>query len=143
MYLAAPTRVVYERLTQGMKSIFQGNQAHFSPLYIQPLPVPPTKTAHYVFGLQKVSSQVISQELSLIHGIPMQDDELTAATWLNTSELALLAGLPSREIPGIRLRKNVDFAVNAINPDMMLTNLQSVSISNLSLIHISEPTRPY
>jgi hypothetical protein len=30
--------------------------------------------------------------------------------------LALLAGLPSREIPGIRLRKNVDFAVNAINP---------------------------
>ena len=116
VYLAAPTRVVYERLTQGMKSIFQGNQAHFSPLYIQPLPVPPTKTAHYVFGLQKVSSQVISQELSLIHGIPMQDDELTAATWLNTSELALLAGLPSREIPGIRLRKNVDFAVNAINP---------------------------
>ena len=113
-----------------MKSIFQGNQAHFSPLYIQPLPVPPTKTAHYVFGLQKVSSQVISQELSLIHGIPMQDDDLTAATWLNTSELALLAGLPSREIPGIRLRKNVDFAVNAINPDMMLTNLQSVSISN-------------
>lgn len=116
VYLAAPTRVVYERLTQGMKSIFQGNQAHFSPLYIQPLTVPTTKTADYVFGLQKAISQVVIKEQALIHSLPMQDDELTAATWLNTSELALLAGLPSREIPGIRLRKNVDFAVNAINP---------------------------
>lgn len=116
VYLAAPTRTVYERLTQGMKSIFQGNQAHFSPLYVQSLPLPPSRTANFVLSIQKVASSAIGQELALIHSIPMLDDELTAATWLNTAEMALLAGLPSREIPGIRLRENVDFAVNVTNP---------------------------
>jgi hypothetical protein len=41
--------------------------------------------------------------------------KFASATWLNASELSILAGLPSREVCGIRLRRNVDFAVNPIN----------------------------
>jgi hypothetical protein len=34
VYLAAPTPVVYNRLSRAMVSVFQGNQSHFSPLKV-------------------------------------------------------------------------------------------------------------
>ena len=38
--------------------------------------------------------------------------EVFGATWLNTNELSLLAGLPAKEFPGLKIRKSVDFAPN-------------------------------
>jgi hypothetical protein len=58
----------------------------------------------------------MSNQLALIHSIPQAKQAFSAATWLNANELSLLAGLPSREVAGIKLRKNVDFAVNPVNP---------------------------
>jgi len=113
VYLAAPTPVVYDRLSHAMVSIFQGNQSHFSPLRVTPFSLE-KKDIHNLFLVQSLSRQNMSNQLALIHSIPQVKQEFSAATWLNSNELSLLAGLPSREVTGIKLRKNVDFAVNPV-----------------------------
>lgn len=115
IYLASPTAVAFERLSRAVVSIFQGNQLHFSPLKVTPFRLSEKQTVEHLFQLQ-YSPRHISQEMALAFSIPVHDKKIAAATWLNASELSLLAGLPSREVVGIRLRKNVDFAVNPINP---------------------------
>lgn len=113
VYLAAPTPVVYDRLSHAMVSIFQGNQSHFSPLRVTPFSLE-KKDIHNLFLVQSLSRQNMSNQLALIHSIPQVKQEFSAATWLNSNELSLLAGLPSREVTGIKLRKNIDFAVNPV-----------------------------
>ena len=115
VYLAAPTPVAYNRLTHAMVSIFQGNQSHFSPLRVTDFRLDKAHVDN-LFLVQNLSQQKMSQQLALIHSIPNGQKEFSAATWLNSNELSLLAGLPSREVPGIKLRKNIDFAVNPVNP---------------------------
>ncbi|MCX0340134.1 ATP-binding protein [Acinetobacter radioresistens] len=115
VYLAAPTPVVYNRLSHAMVSIFQGNQSHFSPLRVTDFSLH-KKEVHNLFLVQSLSQPNISNQLALIHSIPQAKQAFSAATWLNANELSLLAGLPSREVRGIKLRKNVDFAVNPVDP---------------------------
>ena len=116
VYLAAPTPVVYDRLSHAMVSVFQGNQSHFSPLRVTDFTLQ-KKEVHNLFLVQSLSQPNMSNQLALIHSIPQAKQEFSAATWLNANELSLLAGLPSREVAGIKLRKNVDFAVNPVNPE--------------------------
>lgn len=117
IYVAARSKTVYDRLSRGIIAIFQGNQSLFSPLQAHyfKLPEGAGRAAH-LFGLscQKANEEQLTQ--AALHSIPTRARQLVLATWLNTSELALLAGLPSRELPGIRLRDNVDFAVNVSSP---------------------------
>ncbi|MBP9726612.1 MAG: ATP-binding protein [Gammaproteobacteria bacterium] len=116
IYLAAPNQVSYDRLAHGMVSIFQGNQSHFSPLKISTFEMTGGQTIDTLFQVQRIPMLSARTELALIHSTPTDKDTICAATWLNASELSLLAGLPTKEVAGIRLRKNVDFAVNPINP---------------------------
>ncbi|MEQ1304456.1 DUF87 domain-containing protein [Acinetobacter radioresistens] len=116
VYLAAPTPVVYNRLSHAMVSIFQGNQSHFSPLRVTDFSLHKNEV-HNLFLVQSLSQPNMSTQLALIHSIPQTKQAFSAATWLNANELSLLAGLPSREVRGIKLRKNVDFAVNPVNPE--------------------------
>lgn len=115
VYLAAPTPVIYNRLSRAMVSVFQGNQSHFSPLKVTDFSVQ-KKQVHNLFLVQRLPQSNMSNQLALIHSIPQAKQAFSAATWLNANELSLLAGLPSREVAGIKLRKNVDFAVNPVNP---------------------------
>ncbi len=115
VYLAAPNKVVYERLSHAMVSIFQGNQSHFSPLEVRPFE-PETSQLQNLFLVQRIPKDSLNDQLALIHSIPYTANDVLGATWLNANELSLLAGLPSREVAGIKLRKNVDFAVNPVNP---------------------------
>lgn len=114
VYLSAKHKSIYERLVLAVSAIFQGNQSLFSPLQVQKLAVKP-QNIHQLFQINWQKSQLLTH-LALVHSIPAQDQKMALATWLNSSELAILAGLPSREVCGIRLRKNVDFAVNPVNP---------------------------
>lgn len=116
VYLAAPTPVVYNRLSHAMISIFQGNQSHFSPLRVTNFSLD-KKEIHNLFLVQHSPQPNMSSQLALIHSIPQSKQTFSVATWLNANELSLLAGLPSREVTGIKLRKNVDFAVNPVNPE--------------------------
>lgn len=112
VYLSAPDIETYDRLALAIMSIFQGNQMLFTPLQVHKISLK-DNNVHQLFGIHQIQSRRPHQTtLGLIHSIPATDQSISCATLLNASELSLFAGLPSREVCGIRLRKNVDFAVN-------------------------------
>lgn len=116
IYLAAKNKVVYDRLSSAMTSIFQGNQSHFSPLVVTPFNFDKNNKVDQLFCIQKIRKQTQDETLGLIHRIPQNKEVHCVATWLNANDISLIAGLPSTEVAGIRLRKNVDFAVNPLQP---------------------------
>lgn len=114
VYLSAKHKVVYDSLILAVTAIFQGNQSLFSPLRVQKLEMK-GRNIHQLFKIHwQKSEQPV--DAMLVHSIPTRDNQSALATYLNASELSILAGLPSREVCGIRLRKNVDFAVNPEPP---------------------------
>ena len=113
VYVAARSKSVYDQLSRGMISIFQGNQSLFTPLQSHYFTLPEGKArAAYLFGFGQHSVGGTMAAQALLHSIPVKNERMLLATWLNTSELSLIAGLPSKELPGIKLRDNVEFAVN-------------------------------
>jgi hypothetical protein len=117
IYLSAEHRSTYERLTRGALALFQGNQSGVTPLRVHALPEMPRGASGVALStlLQIRHSQMDGDAVgrALIHSTPLASDgRISAATWLNTEELALIAGLPTRELPGLTLRRNVDFALN-------------------------------
>lgn len=117
IYFGAANQQVYQRLTQSVKSIFQGNQSNVTPLKVYEMKGYKPKSFGELFQSQTFSNQeLIEAEHSnlLTHGISFNAMKKTvsASSWLNTSELAILTSFPSKELPGIKLRKSVDFAVN-------------------------------
>ena len=69
VYLAAPTPVVYNRLSRAMVSVFQGNQSHFSPLKVTDFSLQ-KKQVHNLFLVQRLPQSNMSNQLALIHSIP-------------------------------------------------------------------------
>lgn len=110
VYLSAKHKVIYERLVRAVTTIFQGNQSVFSPLQVQKLDLE-QQSIDQLFKIHWQENTQSAQAL-LVNSIPLHEKKFALATYLNASELSILAGLPSREVCGIRLRKNVDFAVN-------------------------------
>ncbi|SEI64732.1 DNA helicase HerA, contains HAS-barrel and ATPase domains [Allopseudospirillum japonicum] len=112
LYLGAADQRTFKILKQSVRSIFQGNQAGVTPLKIYPLT--PTRQLTDLLQGRVQNLLQLDEQACLIHSLPFDpvEQQIQAATWLNTRELALLAGLPSREIPGIRVRHSVDFAIN-------------------------------
>lgn len=114
VYLSAQHKVVYDSLVLAVTAIFQGNQSLFSPLQVQKLEMK-GRNIHQLFKIHwQKSEQPV--DAMLVHSTPTCENQTALATYLNASELSILAGLPSREVCGIRLRKNVDFAVNPVQP---------------------------
>ncbi len=116
VYLGAGTRSTYERLERGVVSTFQGNQSSFTPLRVNRLPVKPYALPE-LLQLRQLKRGLTSPQLALAHSLPLLPDaQMHAATWLNSEELALIAGMPTRELPGLKMRKSVDFALNTSSP---------------------------
>lgn len=117
VYVTANFKATFDRLARGVLSIYQGNQSSITPLRITPL----KERAGSLGDLLRIrhlngNSVGHSRHSALAHSMPIvAHDTLAGATWLNTNELALLTGLPSQELPGIKIRKSVDFAVNTKN----------------------------
>lgn len=117
VYLSAQHKVVYDSLVLAVKAIFQGNQSLFSPLKVQKLEMK-GRNIHQLFKIHwQKSEQPV--DAMLVHSTPTRENQAALATYLSASELSILAGLPSREVCGIRLRKNVDFAVNPVQPKVL------------------------
>lgn len=115
MHVSAPEKATFDRLSRGVLSIYQGNQSGITPLRFTPL-TGSASTMADMLRIRRLASagMQVPRYSALAHSMPIAGDEgLAGATWLNTGELALLAGLPSKELPGIKIRKSVDFAVNA------------------------------
>ena len=117
VYVSAKRKDTYERLVQNVKSIFQGNQPGITPLQVNALCHQPESLPD-LLQLGRYQVHGLNSDQLLPHSVPFEprSDIATAATWMNTQDLALLTGVPGREIPGLKLRDSVDFAVNVPEP---------------------------
>jgi hypothetical protein len=133
VYLGADMNSTYERLARGLVSTFQGKQSSFTPLRVNKLPEGPYVLSD-LLQLRQLEQGQTSSDLAVAHSLPLlPDSRLSAATWLNSDELALIAGMPTRELPGLKIRKSVDFALNTSSPPD--------EASSLSLGHIVQHGR--
>ena len=113
IYVAAPESATYDRLARGVLSIFQGNESTMTPLrvdkFTEAKPQFPLRLRQFI---KKTAESRHDRELA--HSIPFEPNtrNVWGGTWTTTRELALVAGLPTRELPGLKVRKSVDFALN-------------------------------
>ncbi len=120
IYVSAETQAIYDRLTNGVLSLFQGNQASMIPMQAHHLPEQSNTALASLLSFKHLNAPKTEhwQTNALLQGIPFDETQkhLFAATAMTTRELALIAGMPSIELPGLKIRKSVDFAVNV--PDV-------------------------
>lgn len=115
IYLCAKRPPAYERLAFAFQAIFQGNQSLYNPLLVQKIHFS-KNDVEKLFGIH-YHNKTMLDATSLIKSQFINENNFPAhATLLNSGELALLAGLPTKEVCGISLRKNVDFSVNPARP---------------------------
>jgi hypothetical protein len=116
IYVSAKHKAIYDRLANGVLSLFQGNQPSMTPMqthhlrHLNRVPIEHLLAFHH-------SEALITddwQQNALLQGISLDASKnmLTGASLLNTPELALIVAMPGLELPGIKLRKSVNFAVN-------------------------------
>lgn len=120
IYVSAPEKATYERLARGVLSIFQGNESTMTPLRVDKLSERPTGLPLRVRQYLKRYKDADGHNRELAHSIPFDaaSGKVWGGTWLTTRELSLLAGLPTKELPGLKLRKSVDFALNTTGDDL-------------------------
>ena len=110
MYVSAKEKATYDRLTRSVLSIFQGNESTMTPLRVEELK---TTSKNLPLSIQRYAHRGGDTSKELIYSMPVTSNrEIAGATWLSTRELSLIAGLPTKELPGLKIRKNVDFALN-------------------------------
>lgn len=117
IYVSADTKAVYDRLANGVLSLFQGNQVSMVPMQVHKLASIPSTSITELLSFKEVDAPkqlTFWQENALLQGMPIQtlERKIMAATAMTTRELTLVAGMPSIELPGLKIRKSVDFAVN-------------------------------
>jgi hypothetical protein len=111
IYVSANKKATYDRLTRNVLSIFQGNKSTMTPLRVDKL----SDTAQGLpWRIRQYARQNTDSSRELVYSVPFEHNtrKVMGATWLTTRELALVAGLPTKELPGIKIRKSVDFALN-------------------------------
>lgn len=113
VYVGASSSSVYERLSQGVLSIFQGNQPSMTPLRVNKLETAQTVDLVHLLNRQTLQKTKASTSAALMHSVPLDErQQVLAGTRLTTEELVLMTGLPTRELPGLKIRQSVDFALN-------------------------------
>lgn len=117
IYVSADTKAVYDRLSNGVLSLFQGNQVSMIPMQVHKLAsIPSTSITELLYFREIDAPKQLGfwQENALLQGMPVQpiQQKIMAATAITTRELTLIAGMPSIELPGLKIRKSVDFALN-------------------------------
>lgn len=117
IYVSAENKATFERLSSAVLSIYQGNESTMTPLQLHKLETSQrVKLKDFItirsFSAGHGSELVCTQEHALLHSIPKQQNTLWGATLLTSEELSLVTSLPSKELPGFKLRKSVDFGLN-------------------------------
>lgn len=114
IYVSAKDHAIYERLTRSVLSVFQGNKPTMTPLRVDKLE---TTSQSLMLNIQRYHHTDTHTHRELMYSVPFMPStgEMMGATWLSTKELALIAGLPTKELPGVKIRKSVDFALNTPN----------------------------
>ncbi len=106
IHLFAENPSTYQRLKNTVRATFQGSEATLTPLQV--IDLPPNSS-----GLQLPALRdSLSPTSALFHSLREEETTRQLGTLLTVEELSLIAGLPRRELPGLKRRKTVDFAVD-------------------------------
>ena len=108
VYLSADQASLYDRLKNTVRATFQGNATTLSPLEIHDLPA---NVRGVQLGLPQLQQKPLASRDMLFHSL-RAGAGVGLGSLLTGEELAIVAGLPLREVPGIRRRKTVDFIVD-------------------------------
>ena len=111
-YLAASDKSTFDLLAAEVRSTFQGDIETSTPIDVHLLQQNPTNLEE-ILNLPRTQNP-LSREKSLVHSFHNKKirGAWTMASALSVDEVALMAGMPRREVNGIVRRKNVDFAMS-------------------------------
>ncbi|WP_299792320.1 hypothetical protein [uncultured Shewanella sp.] len=117
IYVSAQNKAPYERLTSSVLSIFQGNQSTMTPLQLHRLSCKDRVCLQdylllRTYQLSAKQQGLLDQSQASVYSMSLSHSHLLGATILNSEEISLVAGLPSKELPGFKIRKSVDFGLN-------------------------------
>ncbi|MGL5040155.1 MAG: hypothetical protein ACRC6D_08595 [Aeromonas sp.] len=107
IYLASNTASTYRRLKNTLRATYQGCETTASPLEVMDLKL---TNAAQMLQLPHLS-HAIEPRRALFHSLT-NSTKTSFGNLLTTDELALIAGLPRHELPGLRRRKTVGFIVD-------------------------------
>ncbi len=115
VYTLARDNATQTRLQRMIVSVFQGNDLSFTPLRILSM-VSNDKESGF---LKLISSMQIfdvaagyNEYESLMSSRVQNGDMLSFSTYLTSRELSLYVSVPTKEIPGVALKKAVSFGLN-------------------------------
>ncbi|MDX7760820.1 DUF87 domain-containing protein [Aeromonas caviae] len=107
IYVAADTASTYRRLKNTLCATYQGGEITVSPLEVLDLKA---ASAAQILQLPHLAED-IDPKAALFHSVN-GSKSTPFGNLLTTDELALIAGLPRHELPGLRRRKTVEFIVD-------------------------------
>lgn len=123
IYYMAKGATHANRLKVGIMSLFQGNNTSYSPLFAQNIDLEKSKNISLLntFQNQYIERPNLSNDALLLLGRPFYNQYIGLSSYLTTSEVSLIAGLPQKEVPGLSLKEGVSFGLNVKNIDNVET----------------------
>ncbi len=114
---------VTRKLSQAARSIFAGETANMVPLLsrnpgadecklLRNFTIPFAKMADEDIQRLPYAQAGLLEYGSLAQFDDQQDPVLYSGNWMSVRELALMAGLPQKEVVGLRLKEEVEFGLN-------------------------------
>lgn len=124
LYVMAKHEDVLTRLVNTTQSLYSGKQGNRVPLRqfrleksaerraIQNLQVP---RGRFRSSAEAGTNALLAR--SFLSQLAQEDQPFPLGNWITTNELAMIAGLPRKEVPGMRLREEVEFGLNCTIPE--------------------------
>ena len=123
-YVLAKKKTALIKLENTALALYSGKQGNRVPLRSFPVSKDDISLRHSIVNYQlpmghyirsvdnkyKYSGAVLSQLIE-------QHNDFPLCNWLTTNELSMLAGLPQKEVIGMRLREEVEFGLNYQKPE--------------------------
>lgn len=122
LYVMAKREDVLTRLVNTTQSLYSGKQGNRVPLRWFTLAQGPERKAiqdlQFPWGRFQTEKPGENELLSrsFLSQIPQSTQPFPLGNWITTNELAMIAGLPRKEVPGVRLREEVEFGLNCTPP---------------------------
>lgn len=118
-YVSAQNNATYQRLSDSVLSVFQGSSATMTPLQSNKIIKNKPISLQDIITIKQFSAPENIKSTALIKSLPLSECEqrLYGSTILNSNELSLIMGLPNKELPGLKIRKSVDFGLNTSHKD--------------------------